>query len=80
MANRVVLVVHPNIEVILSNVITMFSTGLTNVGVDVNIVKGEGIAGVDDNARAIVFGANFYNESEMLQLKDRLARISRIQC
>jgi SAM-dependent methyltransferase len=75
MVDGIVLLVHPKIEFIVNNVVTMFSVGLNQIGLEASTIKGNGIH-VADNVRAIIFGGNFYNDLEILHLNSKLKRNS----
>jgi SAM-dependent methyltransferase len=75
MADGIVLLVHPRVELIVDNVVTMFSIGFHQIGVDLSIIKGNG-SHLDNNARAIIFGGNFYTDHEMSQINSKLRRNS----
>lgn len=61
-ADRITLLVHPNMTDVLRSVVQMLAEGLREIGIETEVVPGlaSGFMG-----RAIVLGANFYTPSEL---------------
>jgi SAM-dependent methyltransferase len=65
MSDQLTILVHPKMTVILNRVVEIFSNGLSSLGFE-PIVSKE--LHPNSSGRAIVLGANFFSESELLPL------------
>jgi SAM-dependent methyltransferase len=63
MSDRLTLLVRPNMTAILNHVVEMFNEGFNSLGIE-TLISNE----PPDFERAIIFGANFFPESELLPL------------
>jgi SAM-dependent methyltransferase len=75
MTDGIVLLVHPKIELIVNNVVAMFSIGLNRISIEAAIIKGNS-TNINNNVRTIVFGGNFYTDVEISTLNNKLRKNS----
>ena len=76
MSARLTLLLHPNMASFLNHVVEMFDDGLNSLGIE-TLVTNEPRPDFAD--RAIVFGANFFTEPQLLPLLARNSVIFNVE-